>query len=117
VKQLAVGKCFADEALENICHNDEKIRGEQFALLKAVAAPNPIVGHPIEKHNSVSSEKDTGHPVAPPLNETPYPEDGKEAIPVHRVEGFLEINFEHNRGSLYEMATTNDISSVDNMNI
>jgi hypothetical protein len=103
VKQLAVGKWFADEALENIRHNDEKIRGEQIALPKAVAAPNPIAGHPVEKHNSASIEKD-------------IPKDGKEAIPVHKVEGFFGINFEHSHRSLSEMATY-DISSLDNMNI
>jgi hypothetical protein len=69
VRQLAVGKGFADEAFEDIHHDDEEVREERITLPKAVSAPNPIVGHPIEKHRGVDSGKDTGHSVTLPIIE------------------------------------------------
>jgi hypothetical protein len=115
VAHKTVHPSFVDHALEHISHNDKEVRGKRVALPQTVTAVDPIARNAIEEHSGVPRGEDGIHPCAPALVEPSGVEDVKKTRPINRVEGFLEIDFEDNRRSFFEMAATKEVSRVDNV--
>jgi hypothetical protein len=63
----------------------------------------------------VTSIQDASHPTAPALVELSSAEDGQEADPVNRVEGFAEINLENKGWGLADIAAADEVGSVDDV--
>jgi hypothetical protein len=60
------------------------------------------------------SEK-TVHPIAPKVVKPLSPKDGQEAIPIDRVEGLFEVNFEHKGWGFAQVAESDDVSRIDDV--
>jgi hypothetical protein len=71
VTHISISPGAADEPPENVSDNDEKVRGEGVALSEAVTAMDPVTGDTVKKDGGVAGGENLGHPVAPPLIETP----------------------------------------------
>jgi hypothetical protein len=106
---------LADEALEDVGHNDKKIGEERITLAEAITATDPVAGHPVEEDSRVTSGKDVGEPAAPAIVKPTSPKDQDQAIPVNRVEGFFEVDFKHDGRGLPGVTNTNQVCSVDNV--
>jgi hypothetical protein len=87
---------LTDQALEHIGHEDEQVRGGRILLAQAVPAADPVPGYPVKKDSRETRAKNIIHPAALTVVEAAGPKDGKEALPVNRVERFLEVNFKNN---------------------
>jgi hypothetical protein len=63
----------------------------------------------------VTSIQDASHPTAPALVEPSSAEDGQEADPVNRVEGFAEIDLENEGWGLADMTAADEVGGVDDV--
>jgi hypothetical protein len=115
VAHKTVHPSFSEHALEHISHNDKEVRGKGVSLPQTVTAVDPIARNAIEEHSGESRREDGIHPGAPAFVKTPGAEDVKKARPIDRVEGFLEIDFEDNRGSFFKVAAMKEVSRVNNV--
>lgn len=59
--------------------------------------------------------QDPLHPFAPPIIEAPHLQNGKEARPVHGVEGFPEVDFGDDGRGPPGVTASNEIRGVDNV--
>jgi hypothetical protein len=101
--------------LKNVSNDDEEVGGEWIPLPKAIPAANPVTRDPVEKNRRVSGVQNMPHPVTPEVIEASSAKDGEEASPVDGVEGFAEIDFEHDGGRFPSVATSNQVRRVDNV--
>jgi hypothetical protein len=115
VTQIAISPGFANEPLEDVSDNDEKVWGEGVALSKAVTATDPVSGDTIKKDSGVPSRENLRHPIAPLFIETPSFKDEEEAPPMDRVERLLEVQFEDNGRSFPDVAAAEEVSRVDDV--
>jgi hypothetical protein len=104
VTHIAISPGTADEPLEDVSDNDENVWGEGVALSKDVTATDPVSGDTVKKDGGVPSGENLGHPIAPPLVETPSFKDVEKAPPMDGVECLLEVQFEDNGRSFPEVA-------------
>jgi hypothetical protein len=115
VQKEPVAPCFTDKALEDVGHNNKKVRGKRVPLPETIPTADPIARDPIEKDRTMTCNQDTFHPSAPEVVKPPSPENGKEALPVDKVESFPKINFEHHGRRLPSVATPHKIGSVNDV--
>jgi hypothetical protein len=106
---------LTNEVLKDVSDNDEQIGREGVPLSQPIFTMDPGTGNSIENNRSVTSIQNASHPMAPALVEPSSTEDGQEADPVNRVEGFAEIDLEDEGWGLMEVAATDEVGGVDDV--
>jgi hypothetical protein len=71
VTHIAISPGAADETLENVSDDDEKVWGEGVALSEAVSATDPVSRDTVKEDGGVAGVENLGHPIAPPLVKPP----------------------------------------------
>jgi hypothetical protein len=94
VGELSFSPGQSNEFLGDVGDNNKEVRGEGVSLTQTIAAWDPVARNPIQQDRGETSAKDFFHPEAPKFIKPPGTQDGEEAVPVYRVKGFAEVDFE-----------------------
>ena len=109
---VAIGRRFLEESLQDIGDDNKEVRGNRVALMKALAALEPAPRHTIEKDGRRARSKCVGNPGAPPVTETPRAKDEIEAVPGNRVKSLFKVKLQDNSGCMALVTAAEKVSDV-----
>ena len=72
-----------DEALEDVCDDDEKVWRERIALTETAPTSDPTPRNAVEHHSSLPTDEDRGDPRAPASIKAASCKDLVKARPFH----------------------------------
>lgn len=81
------------EVFKDVSNEDEQVRGERVALTEAVAIGNLATLDAIKEDGGFANAKKVKDPVALKIREATVMKDLMEAVPVDRIERFVEAEF------------------------
>ena len=96
---LTTVRSLADEALQNVSHNDEQIWREWVSLTEAASTLYPTTRGAIKLDRCLATRENGGDPVSPPLIEPSCSQNLVQTGPFDGIESLLEVKLEN--GSAY----------------